>query len=199
MRALAEGPHAKLSLSSCKAGPALSTLNLCLTPPGWRVWIVLSLHGDGQTRALEVRSFHGGREIRMGKNKALECFCCSFPFHADHSVVNRTSLLATVCICFFSKNFSPHLSRAGWCRGIWKHSLCLLLASSLCVQLQSDTMSYPCRFGTVPWGQKRVKACFLEGIPTSPLQCFTSPCWLWLKMLQHGFKCEHRDTPAPCY
>lgn len=199
MRALAEGPHARLSLSSCKAGPALSALNLCLTPPGWKAWVVLlSLRRDGQTRALEVRSFRGGREIRMGKNKAPECFCCSFPFHADRSVVNRTSLLATVCICSFSKNFSPHLSRVGWCRGIWKRSLCLWPASSPRVQLQSDTMSYR-HFGTVPWGQRRAKACFLEGMHTSPLQCFTSPCWLWLKMLQHGFKCEHHDTPAPCY
>lgn len=130
--ALAEGPHARLSLSSCKAGPAFSAWNLCLTPAGWKVWVaLLSLRRDGHTRALEVRSFRGGREIRKGKNKAPGCFCCSFPFHADHSVVNRTSLLATVCICSFSKNFSPHLSRAGWCRGIWKRSLCLLLASSL--------------------------------------------------------------------
>lgn len=34
------------------------------------------------------RSFRGGRKIQMGKNKPPECFCCSFPFRADHSVVN---------------------------------------------------------------------------------------------------------------
>lgn len=169
-----------------KAGPTLSTLNLCLAPPAQR-WDGQGCPKDGQTCALEARSFRGGRKIRMGTNKPPpECFCCSFPFHADHSVVNRTSLLATVCICSFSKNFSPHLSRAGWCRGIWKRSLCLLLASSPGVQLQSDTMSSR-HFGTIPWGQKRVKACFLEGMHTSPWLCFTSPCWLWLKVLRHGY------------
>lgn len=59
-------------------------------------------------------------------------------------------------------------------------------ASSPGVQLQSDTMSSR-HFGTIPWGQKRVKACFLEGMHTSPWLCFTSPCWLWLKVLRHGY------------
>ena len=113
--------------------------------------------------------------------------CCKL----DISFSNRLHLLLL-------KNFSPHLLRAGWCRGIWKHSLCLLLASLPCMQLQSDTMS--CRhFGMIPQGQKRVKASFLKGMHTFPLQGFTSPCWLWRKTLQNGFKCDHHDIPDYCY
>lgn len=58
------------------------------------------------------------------------------------------------------KNFSPHLLRAGWCRGIWKCSLCLLLAPLPCMQLQSDTMSCCHHFGMILWGKKRVNHLF---------------------------------------
>lgn len=122
-------------------------------------------------------------------------FCYGFPFHSDCSVVNYTSRS-----CFSNclhmpllKNFSPHLLRAGWCRGIWKHSLCLLLPPVPCMQLQSDTMSCQ-HFGMIPQGQNRVKASFLKGMHTFPSQCcVTSPCQLWRKILQNGFQCDHHD------
>lgn len=62
-----------------KAGPALSSLNLCLTPPGQKVQVVLlSLRRDGQTCALEARSFRGAGKVQKGKNKPPECFAAVF-------------------------------------------------------------------------------------------------------------------------
>lgn len=70
-------------------------------------------------------------------------FCYGFLFHSDHSVGNYTSrsCFSNCLHMLLLKNFSPHLLRTGWCRGIWKHSLCLLLAPLLPMQLQSDTIS----------------------------------------------------------
>lgn len=112
--ALPEGPHARLSLSSCKAGPAPSTLNLCLTPPGQEGQVfLLSLGRDGHTCALEEREASVVVEkFRWGKTSLRNVFAAvslSVLITALY-IYNRTSLVATVCICSFSKNFSPHLS-----------------------------------------------------------------------------------------
>lgn len=127
-------------------------------------------------------------------------FCYGFLFHSDHSVGNYTSrsCFSNCLHMLLLKNFSPHLLRTGWCRGIWKHSLCLLLAPLLRMQLQSDTIS--CRhLGLIPWGHRRVKATFLKGMHTFPSQCFTSPCWLQRKTLQNEFNCDHHHIPDYCY
>jgi len=127
------------------------------------------------------------QKISDGEKISLRNVLLRFPFPLRSQCCKLDISFSNCLHMLLLKNFSPHLLRAGWCRGIWKHSLCLPLASLPCMQLQSDTRS--CRhLAMIPWGQKRVKAPFLKGMRIFPLQCFTRPCWLWRRTLQNGFK-----------
>lgn len=152
-----------MSLSSCKAELALSTLNLCHTLPGHKVQkLLLPLVRPGQIRVLEARSFCGGRKKKDGKkSNAQRCFAAIPPaFRREHGAPAIS--FSNCSHVLLLKNLSPHLLRAGWSRGIWKRSPCLPLASSPCVQLHSDTMSCPpsgMQNGLPPSvGEKRVTA-----------------------------------------